>query len=935
MAGLADFRQQHPEYNDMPDQQLATALHNKYYSDIPVDKYFQKLGLSMKPAVPVPGGNYAPQKSGQPEGSLAVQGFKEPWQQGPLGFSAQDKSKIADFSAKHLPFPGIATQAVQAGGEAADIATRTAESIGYGAEGAIADIAKRFGVSTTQAKKLAGELGMMTQTIPEADIIRAPKGVPHEAPDEAPVKKFNAAEVQQEHDLQVAQLEREGFQAAEAKHRPLATIPPKGPPPPGDPKFEWPDREPKPGVDQHQAFEMGRELDDVLYRVTTNAEADRVEARHYLEDLKPEYRSPEFQEKVYHEIEAQMLPGSNKPPFSDDVKEFLGGDFGRWYAEQQDLYKWLKGHPVGQQLIGADSLPDTSQGYIHRIPKGQGSLYDAGADYSRDTLTGRNLSRKASSLQERKFFVVQDEQGNRHFVPREHAGKVEPGQEIRGSDGKKYTVKPATTAEIEANTPQQYHKNAVVNTVENVLRLRRVQRATMVTEQLRSALKDRGMIYEGADAAKAPRDFIPTRLPQFMGARLPPSIAYSLNDFYGTLPPDMKAIEALDRVNQFLTRTIFFNPVPHLQNVGTFWTIARGSDWVRPQGWTDLIKTGGRAIQDVANQGPITRAMLRQGSALQYPRVANQNFYKLMIERMSGEIDRDPQTWAGLAKNFGFSTPKDLVKQIYRTASKAMWIGNDIFMVQRVQELMDHGMPMDAAIKEAERYIPNYRVPSQLWEGKGGRAASSLLQSPSAIMFGRYKYDQAKFIANLAGDFVKQGIDKKEALARAAVMGGLALAAYPLGSIALRHLTGNQNARLKRSGPLSPIDAIYENITGDKGWLATLSSIVTPAPTTELIGEVASGKDEFGRPIIEPESSTLGKMTQAGEFAAGRIAPLGEAETMLKPGGVAQVAGRNIGIEYPPRSPRPSARATRSMRSEAKRREKNDYLENLLRQLGR
>lgn len=35
MAGLQDFRQQNPEYNDMSDQALSDALYNKHYSDMP------------------------------------------------------------------------------------------------------------------------------------------------------------------------------------------------------------------------------------------------------------------------------------------------------------------------------------------------------------------------------------------------------------------------------------------------------------------------------------------------------------------------------------------------------------------------------------------------------------------------------------------------------------------------------------------------------------------------------------------------------------------------------------------------------------------------------------------------------------------------------------------------------------------------------------
>lgn len=52
MAGLENFRQQYPQYNSVPDQELADKLHSKYYSSIPKDEYYQKLGISTQPVKP-------------------------------------------------------------------------------------------------------------------------------------------------------------------------------------------------------------------------------------------------------------------------------------------------------------------------------------------------------------------------------------------------------------------------------------------------------------------------------------------------------------------------------------------------------------------------------------------------------------------------------------------------------------------------------------------------------------------------------------------------------------------------------------------------------------------------------------------------------------------------------------------------------------------
>lgn len=45
MATLAEFRAQHPQYNDMSDDDLASSLHRKFYSDLPRDDFYKKIGF--------------------------------------------------------------------------------------------------------------------------------------------------------------------------------------------------------------------------------------------------------------------------------------------------------------------------------------------------------------------------------------------------------------------------------------------------------------------------------------------------------------------------------------------------------------------------------------------------------------------------------------------------------------------------------------------------------------------------------------------------------------------------------------------------------------------------------------------------------------------------------------------------------------------------
>ena len=43
---IAEIRKKYPQYNDLSDQQLADGMHAKYYSDIPKDQFYEKIGVS-------------------------------------------------------------------------------------------------------------------------------------------------------------------------------------------------------------------------------------------------------------------------------------------------------------------------------------------------------------------------------------------------------------------------------------------------------------------------------------------------------------------------------------------------------------------------------------------------------------------------------------------------------------------------------------------------------------------------------------------------------------------------------------------------------------------------------------------------------------------------------------------------------------------------
>ena len=61
---IQSFREQNPQYNDMADDQLVTALHGKYYSDIPIEQFNQKIGFQVAPIDPAVSDPVAEQEPG-------------------------------------------------------------------------------------------------------------------------------------------------------------------------------------------------------------------------------------------------------------------------------------------------------------------------------------------------------------------------------------------------------------------------------------------------------------------------------------------------------------------------------------------------------------------------------------------------------------------------------------------------------------------------------------------------------------------------------------------------------------------------------------------------------------------------------------------------------------------------------------------------------
>lgn len=125
MASIAQIREQYPQYSDMSDEQLARALHSRFYSDMDFGKFSQQIGLTPEMT---PAGTDIVETL--PDGSRIVRS-KETGQETLMGrggaYATTDPARIAEARAG-----GSAGQAAKKG-FAQDIIAQTGEAAARGA----------------------------------------------------------------------------------------------------------------------------------------------------------------------------------------------------------------------------------------------------------------------------------------------------------------------------------------------------------------------------------------------------------------------------------------------------------------------------------------------------------------------------------------------------------------------------------------------------------------------------------------------------------------------------------------------------------------------------------------------------------------------------------------------------------------------------------
>lgn len=435
-------------------------------------------------------------------------------------------------------------------------------------------------------------------------------------------------------------------------------------------------------------------------------------------------------------------------------------------------------------------------------------------------------------------------------------------------NGKSYKIAEATTKEIEANTNLTYYHNALVNNTINYLKLRQAERAVDFLEAYKESPEFKTIAVKFGEGL-APDGWRPSALRTFSGYVFEPHVAAVLDDFNKSLISGSDPLKILTGINSFLRTSIFFNPLIHVPNITNHWFVARGiTPFVNPKAYPTLIKTSIKAINAVLRQNSDYVDMLKQGANLLYADENVKNLNALLLQKMSANIETDPQL------KFFRETFPNFVKWLnpYKLSGKITWAVNDIATMQSIYENMESGMTMEQAIQETGKHIPNYRIPANVL---GSEAVSKFLKNPNITMFSAYHYGAIHSYVETAKDIFKGNLkEKANAANRLAMLALITLVLYPQLDKLAKKITGNAKAQFRRAGASTFAYQTGQLMQGKIDAGQYLTTFLTPAPATKETLQQIFNLDFFtGQPIRTSGQTGMTQLKESGLHAGLQISP--------------------------------------------------------------
>lgn len=698
---------------------------------------------------------------------------------------------------------------------------------------------------------------------------------------------------------------------------PSGTVPPAGlpPSPPGTPPHVPPPKGAPPlGPDAPKPpKEFVHELEWQTQMLKGGKTAAAIEQRKYIREfdqLFPEFKTPAAKATLFNKEEAgaPLTPREQEAmahlqPARDRTEQLFRENSERLGRED------VKGDPHYLQALAIGHWPAFEEGTAHS-PFG---------DY------GRSIRRRVPSIQAPKYVALVDPETGARTVVQDlgenmfqswHGGAAGEEAKFIGDlhqggrvliDGKDYEVARATTLEKETNTGTKYHRDPVV-AVTNALNEQEELKRNL---DFFDFLKQGGSKFMTNTPSRAPSDWRKTKIPSpyFENLYFHPKIANVLDAYWRPGMGSEQGLDMMRRINHLALNTMFFGmPVPHIVNTAFHAFVAAGHDLL-PHAWYGLARTGVEAIKEVVSSGPKYLQLLKEGNGLVYAGMLQQDAARALTKRMAMEIEQRPQNWQGIAKTLGMSAV-DLARAVGRASQKVLWGANDIFMMQRVLMLqrgtaLRRGMPLREAIEHAEKHVPSYKIPAEVF---GSRGLSQLMQDNLLTMFNRYHYGAMASYAHMAKALIAgSGRDKFEAAGHLMALGFLALVVQPALDKAAQKLSGDPNASFLPRGPMPYVEAAKAGVkaamgtgSSDEFW-KQLGNALILSPAIQLIVDTSRRMDWRGRHLVQADDPLDTQIAKMGMHALGlAVPPVETIASGIRKGGVGgEFIRREFGVHQP------------------------------------
>ncbi|MCI4436437.1 MAG: hypothetical protein JHC33_06465, partial [Ignisphaera sp.] len=349
-------------------------------------------------------------------------------------------------------------------------------------------------------------------------------------------------------------------------------------------------------------------------------------------------------------------------------------------------------------------------------------------------------------------------------------------------------------------------------------------------------------------------------IPQFQGRYMPERYAEVIEDAAKNNKSGL-----IPLVNNIITRSFMLNFFPHFMNEFLHWWDARGASGVvtpfgvpmgASKGLVGLAKTLPDAVKSVITQDDFQMKILRNGGSLMAPigrhatKAEDILSYALKDAVKTGQL-------LDIAKAIGTTVPETL-KRISDGSAAIMWGLRDIMYTQLIKEQLLTTPDMAEAIKEVNRHMPSYRLPSRIL---GSRTVAKGMKS-EWVQFSAYHHNMLSSLANMAeelaspmmknkpNEFVK-GLDRTLALAMASYI------VFPALDSTYQSMFGSNDHKLteRKAGPLHLIDSGQEAVNAPSvdSFHNFAVSVVTPTPMFTIPAEILNNRYGYtGKKIVKP-----------------------------------------------------------------------------------